>query len=71
MAKQTFEQAMKKLEMTPHVIYRDVGSNSDTGFGIGLVYNFYKKLSLRVRGKKQTVMEGTTLEITLPRKVTA
>jgi hypothetical protein len=43
-------QAMKKLEMTPHVIYRDVGSNSDTGFGLGLVYNFYKKLSLRVRG---------------------
>jgi hypothetical protein len=43
-------QAMKKLEMTPHVVYRDVGSDSDTGFGLGLVYNFYKKLSLRVRG---------------------
>ena len=44
------EQAMKKLEMTPHVIYRDVGSDSGTGFGLGLVYNVYKKFSLRVRG---------------------
>jgi hypothetical protein len=43
-------QAMKKLEMTPHVTYRDVGSNSDTGFGLGVVYNFYKKFSLRVKG---------------------
>ena len=43
-------QALKKLEMTPHVSYRDVGSNSGTGFGLGLVYNFYKKFSLRVRG---------------------
>ena len=43
-------QAMKKLEMTPHVVYRDVGSDSDTGFGLGLVYKFYKKLSVRVRG---------------------
>jgi hypothetical protein len=43
-------QAMKKLEMTPHVIYRDVGSESGTGFGLGLVYNFHKKFSLRVRG---------------------
>ena len=43
-------QAMKKLEVTPHVIYRDVGSDSGTGFGLGLVYNFYKKFSLRVRG---------------------
>jgi len=43
-------QAMKKLEMTPHVIYRDVGSDSGTGFGLGLVYNVYKKFSLRVRG---------------------
>jgi len=43
-------QALKKLEMTPHVAYRDVGSDSDTGFGLGLVYNFYKKFSLRFRG---------------------
>ena len=43
-------QALKKLEMTPHVTYRDVGSDSDTGFGLGLVYNFYKKFSLRVKG---------------------
>jgi len=43
-------QALKKLEMTPHVTYRDVGSDSDTGFGLGFVYNFYKKFSLRVKG---------------------
>jgi len=43
-------QALKQLEMTPHVTYRDVSSNSDTGFGLGLVYNFYKKFSLRVKG---------------------
>ena len=43
-------QALKKLEMTPHMIYRDVSSDSDTGFGLGLVYNFHKKFSLRVRG---------------------
>jgi hypothetical protein len=43
-------QAMKKLEMTPHVVYRDVGSDSDTGFGLGLVYKFYKKFSFRIRG---------------------
>ncbi len=42
-------RAMKKLEMTPHVIYRDVGSNSGVGYGLGFVYNFYKKLSLRFR----------------------
>ena len=43
-------QVLKKLEMTPHMVYRDVGSESGTGFGLGLVYNFYKKFSLRVRG---------------------
>ena len=43
-------QALKKLEMTPHVVHRDVGSDSDTGFGLGLVYNFHKKFSLRFRG---------------------
>ena len=43
-------QALKKLEMTPHVTYRDVGSDSDTGFGLGMVYNFHKKFSLRIKG---------------------
>jgi len=43
-------QALKKLEMTPHVTYMDVGSDSDTGFGLGMVYNFYKKFSLRIKG---------------------
>jgi hypothetical protein len=43
-------QALKKLEMTPHVTYEDVGSDSETGFGLGLVYNFHKKFSLRIKG---------------------
>ena len=54
-------QAMKKLEMTPHVIYRDVGPDSDTGFGLGLVYNFYKKFSLRVRGTHFSDDSATSL----------
>ena len=54
-------QAMKKLEMTPHVIYRDVGSDSGTGFGLGLVYNFYKKFSLRVRGTRFSDDSATNL----------
>ena len=45
-------QAMKKLEMTPHIVYRDVGSDSDTGFGLGLVYKFYKKFAVRVRATR-------------------
>ena len=54
-------QAMKKLEMTPHVVYRDVGSESDTGFGLGLVYNFYKKFSVRVRGTRFSDDNATNL----------
>lgn len=43
-------QALKKLEMTPHVVHRDVGSDSDTGFGLGLVYKLNRKFAIRVRG---------------------
>jgi hypothetical protein len=43
-------RAMKKLEMTPHIVYLDVGEVSETGFGLGLVYKMTKKFSLRVRG---------------------
>jgi hypothetical protein len=43
-------QALKQLEMTPHVTYRDVSSSSDTGFGLGMVYNFHKNFSLRIKG---------------------
>ena len=53
-------QAMKKLEMTPHIVYRDVGSNSETGFGLGLVYKVYKKFSVRVRATRFTGDESTT-----------
>ena len=54
-------QAMKKLEMTPHVVYRDVGSDSDTGFGLGLVYKVYKKFSLRVRATRFSDDSATNL----------
>jgi len=54
-------QAMKKLEMTPHVVYRDVGSDSDTGFGLGLVYKVYKKFSLRVRATRFSDESTTNL----------
>ena len=43
-------QLFKKFEMTPHVVYRDVGADSNTGGGLGFVYNFHKKFSLRVKG---------------------
>jgi hypothetical protein len=54
-------QALKKLEMTPHVVHRDVGSDSDTGFGLGLVYNFHKKFSLRFRGTRFSDDNATNL----------
>jgi hypothetical protein len=54
-------QALKKLEMTPHVVHRDVGSDSDTGFGLGLVYNFHKKFSLRFRGTRFSDDSATNL----------
>lgn len=40
-------QAMEKLELTPMVVYRDVGDDSDTGFGADVIYNFHKKWSFR------------------------
>ncbi|MEN8206919.1 MAG: hypothetical protein ABFS24_13030 [Pseudomonadota bacterium] len=39
--------AMDKLELEPLVVYRDVGSDSDTGFGLDAIYNFHKKWSVR------------------------
>jgi hypothetical protein len=42
-------QALKKLEMTPHVIHRDV-SESETGFGLGLVYDLTRKFAIRFEG---------------------
>ncbi|MGB5305925.1 MAG: hypothetical protein WBO57_06760, partial [Gammaproteobacteria bacterium] len=43
-------QATKTLELTPHVVHRDVGSESETGFGLGLVYKLQKKIVIRIRG---------------------
>jgi len=40
-------QTTKELELTPLVVYRDVGSDSDTGFGLNAIYNFHKKWSVR------------------------
>ena len=42
-------QVLEKLEMTPHVVYRDV-DDSETGFGLGLVYDLTRKFAIRVRG---------------------
>jgi hypothetical protein len=40
-------QATKELELTPLVVYHDVGSDSDTGLGLNAIYNFHKKWSVR------------------------
>jgi len=40
-------RAMDKLELTPLVVYRDVGDNSDTGFGLNAIYNYHKRWSVR------------------------
>jgi len=42
-------QASKKFELTPHVVYRDVGPDSDTGFGLGLIYQLNRTFGLRLR----------------------
>ncbi|HYQ72342.1 MAG TPA: outer membrane beta-barrel protein [Gammaproteobacteria bacterium] len=42
-------QALKKLEMTPHVIHRDV-TDSETGFGLGMVYGLNRKFAIRFEG---------------------
>ena len=41
-------QAMKKLELTPHIVHRDV-DGSDTGFGLGLVYDLTRQFAIRAR----------------------
>jgi hypothetical protein len=43
-------QLFKKFEMTPHIIHRDVGADSNSGGGLGFVYNFHKDFSLRLQG---------------------
>ena len=41
-------QALKNLEMTPHVVHRDV-SDSETGYGLGLVYDLNRQFAIRAR----------------------
>ena len=43
-------KAGKKFELTPHVAHREVGRESDTGFGLGLVYKLNRNFAIRVRG---------------------
>ena len=43
-------KAFKKFEFTPHVVHKEVGNDSNTGGGLGVVYKFYKKFSVRVKG---------------------
>jgi hypothetical protein len=52
-------QVLKKLEMTPHVVYRDV-DESETGFGLGLVYDLSKKFAIRARATSFTGDNDTT-----------
>jgi hypothetical protein len=44
-------QAMKKLELTPHIVHREV-NGSDTGFGLGLVYDLSKQFAVRFRATR-------------------
>jgi len=44
-------QAMKKLEMTPHIVHREV-EDSSTGFGLGLVYDLTRKFAVRFRATR-------------------
>ena len=52
-------QAMKKLEMTPHIVHREV-NGSDTGFGLGLVYDLTKKFAIRARATSFSGDNDTT-----------
>ena len=40
-------RAMKNLELTPLVVYRNVGDDSDTGFGLDAIYKYHKRWSVR------------------------
>jgi hypothetical protein len=40
-------RALENLELTPLVVYRDVGDYADTGFGLNAIYKFHKKWSVR------------------------
>jgi hypothetical protein len=42
-------QALKKLEMTPSIIYDHIDNFHDTGYGLGLVYALNRQFSLRTR----------------------
>ncbi len=52
-------QLLEKLEMTPHVVHRDVG-DSETGFGLGLVYDLNKKFAIRARATSFSGDNDTT-----------
>jgi hypothetical protein len=53
-------QAMKKLELTPHVVHRDV-NDSDTGFGLGLVYDLTRQFAVRFRATRFSDDNATNL----------
>jgi hypothetical protein len=54
-------QATKNFELTPHVVYRDVGSDSDTGLGLGLVYRLNRNFGLRFRATQFSDDDTTNL----------
>jgi len=52
-------QLLEKLEMTPHIVHRDV-DDSETGFGLGLVYDLTKKFAIRARATSFSGDNDTT-----------
>jgi len=56
-------RALKKLELTPMVLYKDVGDFSDVGGGLDAIYNFHKKWS--VRGNYTYFSEDSTSDFFL------
>lgn len=53
-------QALKQLEMTPHVVHRDV-EDSDTGYGLGLVYSLNRQFAIRARATRFSDENTTNL----------
>jgi len=56
-------QALDKLELTPMVLYKDVGDFSGVGGGFDAIYNFHKKWS--VRGNYTYFSEDSTSDFFL------
>jgi hypothetical protein len=45
-------QALKKLELTPSIVYEHIDNFHDTGYSLGLVYALNRQFSLRTRVRR-------------------